>query len=109
MPLLTAYCFPPSHTLTEQPRPALPRSCAAQPSSSLPPPPCRHWAASAGNEAVVSLLLGARPAPRINLADNQGMTPLILAARRGHVAVVAALCKARASLSMGDDAGRTVL
>jgi ankyrin repeat protein len=45
-----------------------------------------HWAAAGGHEEVVGLLLGkgARPNPK----DEAGLTPLMMAAEWGHVAVV---------------------
>merc|ERR1712217_106684 len=43
------------------------------------------------------------------IAGDSGLTPLVLAADSGHVAVVTALLNARASIDVPDSAGRTAL
>ena len=89
-----------------------------------------HWVAYKGHYEFVRLLANGTATPpwsdriqerqpllgearnadgsfNIDLADNQGQTPLHLAASRGSVRVVLRLCDIGASLSVEDNSGRT--
>jgi ankyrin repeat protein len=65
-------------------------------------------AASAGNADTVRTLL-ASPNVDINGLDENGNTPLILAARFGHDQVVTALLIAKADVKTKNDEGKTAL
>lgn len=66
-----------------------------------------HWAAEAGNQDVVNVLLGA--GVKTDVEDEMGMTPLHLTAHRGHEGVVVLLLSVRAKTDVRDKAGKTPL
>jgi ankyrin repeat domain-containing protein 50 len=74
------------------------------------------WAAEVGYDALVKRLLSQSMSqrvlgrnPHINTKDKQGITPLGLASKRGHDAVLQHLLQAGADINTKDDIGSTPL
>jgi uncharacterized protein len=67
-----------------------------------------HWAAMNGDQKLAAMLLGAGANPRSTTRINR-YTPLMLAARQGHGAVVEALLAGGADPEVKTDNGTTVL
>lgn len=65
-------------------------------------------AAAAGNGDTVKTLLTASDID-VNVKDETGATPLILAARNGHDGVVKTLLIARADINAKDNQGKTAM
>jgi ankyrin repeat protein len=66
-----------------------------------------HWAASAGRDAAVAVLLDA--GLEVNARDVMGNTPLLVAADEGHVGVVRVLLERGADIDAINDDGFTAL
>lgn len=64
-----------------------------------------HWASVGDLKSVLSHLQSHTP----NYRDEDGLTPLMRAADRGHIAVIDALVEAKADLSLQDPDGLTAL
>ena len=60
-----------------------------------------------GNEKTGAILLERIARAALNAVDLEGNSPLLLAARYGHIALVRVLIKARADLRIVNKAGHT--
>jgi ankyrin repeat protein len=67
-----------------------------------------HWAAMKNDVAMAQMLLAAGADPKA-VTRVEALTPLALAAREGHAAVIAALLKAKADPNLPNDLGTTPL
>lgn len=62
-----------------------------------------HVAATYGNNGMINILLDCDPMPDLEMGDNLGNTPLMLAVKEGHLSCVENLLSSGANIQTSND------